>query len=275
MIPYREALRLSPDEPVYLRALAELHSDLGEPGEALPLAQRAVEVAPDRAANHVTYGYVASAAGDKELARREYEQAVTLDPSDAAAWNNLGCLDLQARRPLRARARFREALRLDPRAERARRNLELVRPPGAPRPARSWDDVVTALADELVRARAPLALVGALVLEAPAAARALVRGGDRGAALSGAALALALGAMGRAAWLPLSLGAAAAGTAWLVGRRRLGDERARVRARLADGRVEHAAIVEEWLDGRLPRAARDAAVEALVERMAIALAGDP
>src|SRR5256885_17135479 len=61
------------------------------------------------------------------------------DPADSSAWNNLGCLDLEAGKPLLAKARFREALRLDPRGERAQRNLNLVLAAGAPARYRNWD----------------------------------------------------------------------------------------------------------------------------------------
>ena len=195
-------------------------------------------MAPERSANHVTYGYVASSAGDKELARAEYELAVTLDPNDSAAWNNLGCLDLEAGRPLRARLRFREALRLDPQGGRARRNLEMAAPRRPPPRARDWDGFVEQLLRELVAASAPRATVAALVFEAPSAAGALVRGGRTGAALSGGALAVALRAMGRAAIGPLAVGAAAAGAAWLIGRTRLRPRRVhRAAPRLARPRA--------------------------------------
>src|SRR5439155_7946892 len=82
--PLGEALKRCPDEPVYLRALAELTSELGRHAEALALARRATEVGPERAANFVTLGFVASSAGDKLLAREAYERAVAIDPSDAA-----------------------------------------------------------------------------------------------------------------------------------------------------------------------------------------------
>src|SRR3954452_15065945 len=73
--PLGEALRRCPDEPVYLRALAELKSELGLHAEALALASRATELGPERAANFVTLGFVASAAGDKARARDAYEHA--------------------------------------------------------------------------------------------------------------------------------------------------------------------------------------------------------
>ena len=80
--PLGEALRRCPDEPVYLRALAELKSELRAHADALALALRATEVAPERGANFVTLGFVASAAGDKARAREAYERAVALDPAD-------------------------------------------------------------------------------------------------------------------------------------------------------------------------------------------------
>lgn len=270
-IPLREALKRQPDEPVYLRALAELLADQKRYAEALALARRATEVAPDRAANHVTYGYVASAAGQKAEARAAYEVAVGLDPSDAAAWNNLGCLDLEAGHVLKARARFREALRLDPRAERAQRNLTLVTPPPRPR-ERTWDGTLRALIEELVRGRAPKLTTLALVLEAPAAAEALVRGGRRGAALSGALTALALRAMGPAALLPLSAGAVAFGAAWLATRHALPAERRRVRLALEHGRARFEEVHRAWLEGRASREARDRDIDLLIEALAIQLA---
>ena len=270
-VPLETALRLDADEPVYLRALAELSSDLRLHEAALGLARRAAELAPDRSANHVTYGYVASQAGDKVLARAEYERAVSLDPSDAAAWNNLGCLDLEAGRVLKARARFREALRLDPRGERAQRNLRMVLGP-APQPRdRSWPGTVEALAAELARAKVDRLLLLAFLLEEPRAAQVFVRWRGRGAAISAAATALALSAMGTGAVLPLSVGAAVAGATWLATRSAMPELRLGVRRALARGRHEHERLWRDWLSGAMLREARDQAIDLLVERLAIAL----
>jgi tetratricopeptide (TPR) repeat protein len=265
--PLAEALRLSPDEPVYLRALAELYSDLGRHPEALKLGRRATEVAADRSANHVTYGYVASAAGDKVLARAEYERAVQLDPSDSAAWNNLGCLDLAAGRPLKARARFREALRLDPRGERAARNLALVAREG--RPARNWSEVLVRLMEDLLKGSVANVKMVALALEAPETATTLLAGGEKGAAIAGAALLVALRMMGGAAILPLGAGAAMAGVVWLRHRDQLPRTRERVREVLAAGRVEYDRLWQEWLAGRSSRTLRDREITFLVEKMAL------
>jgi Flp pilus assembly protein TadD len=267
-VPLGEALKRCPDEPVYLRALAELTSELGRHGEALTLARRATELAPERPANFVTLGFVASAAGDKRLARESYEQAVALDPSDPAAWNNLGCLDLEAGKPLLAKARFREALRLDPRGERAQRNLNLLLAPGGPGRYRNWDGLAEELMRELRRGRAANTTMMALLLEQPAASRGLY---SREAALSGAAAALALRTLGGAALVPLGFGAAVAGVAYLTQRRRLEAARAHTRDRLAEGRLAWDALWRRWLDGALSRPARDLEIDLLIESLALKL----
>ncbi len=269
--PFKAALLIAPEEPVYLRALAELYSDQGRHEQGLVLARRAAELGADRASNHVTLGYVASNAGDKGLARIAYEQAVALDPSDAAAWNNLGCLDLAAGDLLRARARFREALRLDPRGERAQRNLTLVLPTRRPT-SHSWAGLLEAVGAELVRAKAGKLVLAALLMEAPDAGRSFARGGERGAALTGGATLLLLRLMGPAAILPLSLGAAAVGVAWLATRDRLPAERERVRRALGEARARFDQLWQDWLAGKLLRDARDAAIDQMVEDLTLTLA---
>jgi Flp pilus assembly protein TadD len=156
----REALRLSPEEPVYLRALAELlvesskrqgassdeaaaasSSGSGEAlAEALRLAGKAVELGPERASNHITLGFVSSACGDRIAARACYQRALVIEPNNALAWNNLGCVDLAQGRPMQALERFRESLRLDPEGSVARENLKLVQP--GQRPATVYKDVL-------------------------------------------------------------------------------------------------------------------------------------
>jgi tetratricopeptide (TPR) repeat protein len=266
--PLGEALKRCPDEPVYLRAVAELTSELGRHGEALALARHATEVGPERAANFVTLGFVASAAADKALAREAYERAVAIDPSDSAAWNNLGCLELEAGRPLLAKARFREALRLDPRGERAQRNLGLVLAPGGPARYRNFDGLCEELMRELRRGRAAPLMMIALAIEVPAAARGMY---SREAALSGAAVAVALRTMGAAAAVPLGFGAAVAGIAWLTQRKKLEAARARCREVARDALKEWDALWRRWIDGTLTRPARDLEIDLLIETLALRL----
>jgi Flp pilus assembly protein TadD len=266
--PFGEALRRCPDEPVYLRALAELSSELGRHAAALDLARLATELGPERAANFVTLGFVASAAGDKPLARTAYERAVALDPADSSAWNNLGCLDLEAGKPMRARARFREALRLDPRGERAQRNLALVLAPAKPARYRSWDGACEELMRDLMHGRASSLTLIALAASSPSAARGLW---TRGATISSAAMAIALRALGPGALVPLTFGAAVAGAAWAINRKELAAARARARALLADGQARYDHTWRRWLDGNLTRAARDLEIDLLIEQLALRL----
>jgi tetratricopeptide (TPR) repeat protein len=225
-------------------------------------------VGPERATNFVTLGFVASAGGDKALARAAYERAVAIDPADSAAWNNLGCLELEAGRPLHAKAHFREALRLDPRGERAQRNLNLVLVPGGPARYRNFEGFAEELMRELRRARAQPLMLVAVAIEMRGAARGFY---SREAALSGAAMAIALRAMGAAAVVPIGFGAAAAGVAWLTQRRRLARLRAHVRVVIRKGRQEWDALWRRWLDGAVTRPARDLEIDLLIEKLALEL----
>jgi len=162
-------------------------------------------------------------------------------------------------------------VKLDPSSRRMRRNLELASAKRRRGDYRRLEGVVEQLCHELVRARAPAVRVAALVLEAPAAARALVWGGQRGAELSGVAVAVALRAMGRAAFGPFGVGVATLGLTWLVARRALGGERQRVRSQLDHLRREFVILRQRWLDGSLSREARDDAVDLLIDQAALAL----
>jgi len=270
-----EALRLAPEEPVYLRAEAELHSERKEHEKALASARAAVRCGPDRAANHVTLGFVASAAGDKPLARRSYEQALALDPEDASAWNNLGCLDLEDGKGQLARERFRESLRLAPEGQRARKNLDQALSGHTLEGFTAFSDVVRALAEELAEAGEGRLLL-ALALEADAAqpvlAAALGRPGKiRMGAAFGAFSAGAILGMVRASPLGRLVGAGLGLAASYGAAQVVGAERRRVRDRLAADRAAFEVIRRDWLDGRVERAARDAAARRLVERAALDL----
>jgi Flp pilus assembly protein TadD len=275
----RQALRLAPDEPVYLRAEAELLSEGKEHAAALASAHAAVRCGPDRAANHVTLGFVASAAGDKALARTSYERALALDPEDASAWNNLGCLDLEDGKAMLARERFRESLRLAPEGQRARKNLDQTLTGRTADDFSRWEDVVCALAEELAGAGQGRLLI-ALGLEADAARPAVVaalRRPDKlglGAAV-GAFSAGAIVGMLRASGSGRLVGAGLGVLVSLGLSRLVAEERRRVRGRIAADRPAFEALRRDWLDGRVERAGRDVAVRRLVERAALALCGEP
>ncbi len=270
-----EALRLAPEEPVYLRAYAELLSDQKEHAAALSAAHAAVHHGPDRSANHVTLGFVASAAGDKVLARGSYERALELDPEDSAAWNNLGCLDLELGRELEARERFREALRIAPEGPRAQRNLAQTLKGRTLEGFVTFEDWVRGLAEELGAAD-ELRLLSALAFEAEegrTVLRAAMRRpgkGRRFAALAGVSAWTIWGLL-RMRGLPALVGAGVGIAASAGAARAIAAERARVRATLREGRIAFAAIRRDWLDGKLERETRDAAARRLLERATLAL----
>jgi Flp pilus assembly protein TadD len=284
---FREALRLEPEEPVYLRITAELLADRKVFEEALALAARAVAAGPDHASNHVTFGFVASAAGRVDLAHAEYRKAVELDPNDATAWNNLGCIEMVRGDKLSARERFREALRLDPGAERAQRNLALVSP--AVRPSAMYDDFDALLGEALRElrdaGRLPASLSGLAIAQAfgvRALQSALTGRAQAASAASrvgvaaGAAAASALWALvGRRAMLPATVAAAGVGIGWLATARKVAPLRRRHEVHVGAARREWDRTRAAWLDRRLNRTARDREIERILERLCLAVDGEP
>jgi Flp pilus assembly protein TadD len=73
------------------------------------------------------------ALGRLGQAERLLRRATALDPADAAAWNNLGAVLMEADRPAEARAAFERALALGPDEPGAvRENLVLAEARAAP-----------------------------------------------------------------------------------------------------------------------------------------------
>ncbi len=277
-----QALRLAPEEPVYLRAHAEQLSDAGRHQDAVRVAREAVRCGPDRAANHVTLGFVASAGGDKALGRACYLQALVLDPEDSAAWNNLGCLDLEAGDPISARQRFREALRLHPGGERARRNLAQTLSGRKTDDFTGFDRWVSALAEELAEL-GELRLLVALAVETDAARdvfwATLRRPGRLRAivTITGVSVWTLTRLLRLGGPLAKLLGAGTGVAASVVAQRWLTSERTRLRELLDEARLQFEALRRAWLDGRIEREARDSNARLLVERVTLALCsrGDP
>ena len=271
----REALRLAAEEPVYLRAYAEHLSEQKVHLAAIEQARLAVHHGPDRAQNHVTLGFVLSAAGDKKAARRCYDKALELDPDDATAWNNLGCLDMEEGNTPGARERFRESLRLYPEGPRALKNLAQTLAGRREEGFVRWDDWVRGLAEELT-AVDELALLFALAFEADVASAVLWTalkkpGRARGlAALAGVSMwtvlaLMRLGGSARIAGAGLGLVASLGSQRWLGAQRQL------VREQLRAARSAYEELRRDWLAGRTRRGARDAAARRLIERVVLEL----
>ena len=284
---FREALRLEPEEPVYLRATAEYLAQHKRHDEALVLARRAVTVGPDRSSNHRTLGFVASAAGQLDLAWQAYSKAIELDPEDGDAWNNLGCVAFSRGDRLLARSHFREALRLDPHGERSRQNLALVVPATRPTTIHAdWEAFLAEVLRDLVDAQALGGPVrGMALLQAmgqPAVTRALtVRLEQKGAL--GKVGVLAGAAALRTGWRRLApssarawvVAGAAMGLGWLAMAQKVTPLRRRFVEQIFMARKAWDEARTEWLEGRMTRVAREGAVVRLLERLAMMLAQDP
>ncbi|MSP58823.1 MAG: tetratricopeptide repeat protein [Myxococcales bacterium] len=284
---FQEAVRLAPEEPVYLRALAELLAERGLSEQALEVAHLAVAAGPESATNHVTLGYVASSAGLPDLARREYQTAVGLDPNSATAWNNLGCLEMASGDRLGARERFHEALRLDPAAARARKNLGLVSP--AARPPPIYDDFDVFLGEALrelrdagrlgptIRFLALTQALGAAAVQKAITARAEAQGAASriGVAAGAAAATAVIRLLGRGTLVGVGVAAATVGVGWLVTASRVTPLRRRYAEHIARAKTDWQEARRAWLDGKQSRDGRDRAIDRLLERLAVALDREP
>ena len=111
---YLRASQLDRTDAAAYEGLARIWRDWGFPALGAADASRAVFYAPASASAHNTWGTVLTATGHRVDARREYEQAVALDPDAAYAWSNLCYLSFLDGDDARAAAECRTALSVDP-----------------------------------------------------------------------------------------------------------------------------------------------------------------
>jgi spermidine synthase len=104
----------------YEAASRFLHGDLPR---AAVLAQRSIEMEPERAASHNLLGAIQASLGRSESARAAFEAALRLDARDSATYTNLALLELSSGNGARAESLFAEALSLDPASDAARQGL--------------------------------------------------------------------------------------------------------------------------------------------------------
>lgn len=118
----REAVRLAPDVWMCHWLLADClrHFD---PKAALDSVVRARTLAPDEADVHVLYGVIVKQLGRTDEARQAYLHALSINPNQATAHNNLAVLDRLERKWMRALAGFRTSLRHNPQQKLAKDNL--------------------------------------------------------------------------------------------------------------------------------------------------------
>jgi Flp pilus assembly protein TadD len=94
----KAATRLDPADAAAYDELARIWRDWGFPHLGLGDSARAVYYAPDSAAVHNTRGTLLAAIGDVDAARREFQQALSLDSNASFAAANLCRLE-QASKP--------------------------------------------------------------------------------------------------------------------------------------------------------------------------------
>jgi len=124
----REAVRLAPHEAHAHAQLAVAlsHARPSRPAEALNEAARALELGGNDAGLHRMAGDVALAVKYLWLAEERYEKSLQIDPSNAAAINNLALIRLRGGNPLAAARGFARAAGLDPAADLHRRNIDVA-----------------------------------------------------------------------------------------------------------------------------------------------------
>jgi tetratricopeptide (TPR) repeat protein len=119
----RAAVAEFPDSEETNRTLAQELLDQGRAGEALPYAQRAVEVTPQAPEAHVVLGFVLAALGRLEEGISQYEDALQIDPHSARADFGLGVALLDLGKVPEAAKHFERALQIKPGFADAHLNL--------------------------------------------------------------------------------------------------------------------------------------------------------
>ncbi len=127
----RAAVRLDPEDWWACGWLARILVAASSFEEARDVAARAVELAPEQPAVHLTAGVVAAAVGERETARAAFREVLALDPASSAAQHELARLQLRrkANDPAvlaEAAAGFARAAGADPGARRSQLSLERV-----------------------------------------------------------------------------------------------------------------------------------------------------
>ncbi len=108
------------------RVFAMMLLDEGRAGEALPYAQRDVEIAPKQSYSHMTLGSVLRQLGRLQEAMTQDEQALQLNPDAAEAHYNYGTALLELGKTPEAMEHFEQALRIKPDYAEAHCNLGIA-----------------------------------------------------------------------------------------------------------------------------------------------------
>jgi tetratricopeptide (TPR) repeat protein len=122
----RTSVGLAPHEWRAYARLARALADEGRLREAWDAGVRAVELAPEEPEAHMAIGAVAMALRGWQMAEQAYRHVLALEPTNAAARNNLALVTLHRGEVTGAASGFADAVATDPRVDVARRNLEVA-----------------------------------------------------------------------------------------------------------------------------------------------------
>lgn len=114
---YKEASilnELSPDNPVYLVALAEKALDLGDLGAAESYYKRSVLLSPSMGAAHKGLGDIAFSKEEYERAGKHYKKALDLEPRNISCLNSLGLTFVKIGRFKEGMSKYMAALSISP-----------------------------------------------------------------------------------------------------------------------------------------------------------------
>lgn len=111
---YREWLAFNPDDPEALHLLAILRRQIGDLGEALTLAQKAVDMVPENAHYQLTLAGLRLHVRDFDAAAQSFESALRINPNLPGAALGLAQIALWRRDFDAAQAALARAERIDP-----------------------------------------------------------------------------------------------------------------------------------------------------------------
>lgn len=123
---YDEALKQPDHTPAMLREQAAALARLHQLPQALQVAGKAVDTAPNDAVAHTTLGNIQLQLGNLQQAQQALEHALALDPEMADAQNLMGVAFTRLSKPEDAARSFRKALQIDPGLTEAKINLAVL-----------------------------------------------------------------------------------------------------------------------------------------------------
>lgn len=119
----RRAIAMRPDAVAPRLTAVSCSLAAKDVASARALADSCLEMAPDDTEVWATKGQVHDAANEPDEAEAAYRKALSVDPENAVALNNLGRIVLKRRRSWEAMDLFDRAAKADPRLEAPRKNL--------------------------------------------------------------------------------------------------------------------------------------------------------